>query len=131
MAKLTNYEASKVRHAAEEIRHLRRRLEVAEARLSGFDSALALLHAVPGQGGGMAMGEDVAWALDRMVEVEPEGTEPGPAQPPKSADQPAGGFGLVPPAAPFRAGSVSGQATGKLHNQVEEPRRAFRADDAS
>lgn len=89
MAMLDRYEANKVREAAGEIRHLRHRLEVAEARLSGLDGALALLHAVPDRGGGMAMGEDVAWALDRIAEGEPEvpptggpveEREPGPAQ---------------------------------------------------
>lgn len=62
---------------AEEIRKLRREVELHEARQNGIETALLFLHATAAPRGGMAAGVDVAWEMDREAADRPEEEVPG------------------------------------------------------
>jgi hypothetical protein len=53
--------------AREEIRTLRKENEIMRARWEGVDIAMQLLYATPPTKGGVAMGEDIAWKIDQLL----------------------------------------------------------------
>lgn len=50
-----------------EITNLRKENEVMRARLEGIDIAMQLLYAAPPTKGGVGMGEDLAWKIDKYI----------------------------------------------------------------
>jgi hypothetical protein len=59
-----------LQRALEEIRSLRRRIELADARLDMFDRLTACVFAETQRYDGVCVGEDIAWAIERFLEAD-------------------------------------------------------------
>ena len=53
--------------ASEEIKTLRRRCEVLQAKVDTMDALVSLVHSQPPQFHGIGQSEDIAWRMDEMV----------------------------------------------------------------